>query len=219
MIHHISMSARQPRRVADVLSELVGGFVIPAPPQFPADSYFVLTGDEHGTLVEVLPYGAEMRPDSEQVGFAPAEAASPYSAVHALISVELDAERVLEIGQREGWVTRACDRGPFSVIECWVENRFMVEVAPPAFARRYLDFFTNPAAIRRRWPGSCRKRRPRQSPPSTATFPPNTAGLSNFTLRPAFYLLRDFPHAFRVLPNVIALQDQRRRGSLLLRVA
>jgi hypothetical protein len=148
MIHHISISAKEPRHVAGVLAEIMGGQVVPAPPHFPEDSWFLLTGDEYGTLVEVLPDGAEIRPNDEEAGFGVTPGRPPYVATHAYISVPASAERVVEIGEREGWLTRRCDRGPFDLIECWVENRLMIEFAPPEMARKYLDLFTNPAALR-----------------------------------------------------------------------
>lgn len=148
MIHHLSISAIAPRRTADLLAEIIGGQVAPAPPNFPADSWFVLAGDEHGTLVEVTPDGTEFRPEEGEAGFARVPLASPYSATHALISVAGSVERLFEIGRRAGWLTRRCDRGQFEVIECWVENRLMIELATPEMVRKYLDFFTNPVALR-----------------------------------------------------------------------
>jgi hypothetical protein len=148
MIHHISISAKEPRRVAGVLAEIIGGQVVPAPPNFPADSWFMLAGDKHGTLVEVLPDGAEFLPDSDEAGFNFTPGRSPFGATHAYISVAASAERVMEVGAREGWLTRRCDRGLFELIECWVENRLLIEFAPPEMARQYLDLFNNPEALR-----------------------------------------------------------------------
>src|SRR5262245_66509626 len=62
MIRHISIAVRNPLRVADVLAEILEGQVLPAPPNFPKDSLVVFPGDEHGTLIEVLPYGTELLP-------------------------------------------------------------------------------------------------------------------------------------------------------------
>jgi hypothetical protein len=33
-----------------------------------------------------------------------------------------------------------CDRGPFEVIEFWVENKLMLELLPPVQAEKYLNF-------------------------------------------------------------------------------
>lgn len=148
MIHHISISAKNPRKAADTIAEIMNAFVVPAPPNFPEDSWFILTGDKDGTLLEVTPYGTEMRPEEKAVDFAVNTESSPYSPFHALISVEASVERVIEIGKKAGWITRRVDRGPFEVIECWVENSLMLEIAPPELAQKYVDFFTDPLAIR-----------------------------------------------------------------------
>jgi hypothetical protein len=41
---------------------------------------------------------------------------------------------------REGWQCFRCNRGPFHVIEVWVENETMVEILPPEYAAEYLAF-------------------------------------------------------------------------------
>ena len=149
MIHHISIAVRNPIHVAGVLAEIMGADVFPAPPNFPKDARFVYPGDEHGTLIEVLPYGTEMRPDEPEAGFhAGAEPNSSFVATHAYVSVNLTGEELLRIGEREGWLTRRCDRGPFELIECWIENRLMIEFATPEMTAQYLGLLTNPEAMR-----------------------------------------------------------------------
>ena len=148
MIHHISLDAKRPRHVAEVLAEVLGGQVVPAPPNFRPDSWFVFTGDEHGTLVEVLPYGTELRPDKVEAGFHAGNVPeSPFQATHAYVSTNLSAEQILKIGAREDWLTRHCDRGQFELIEFWVENRLLVEFAPPEMKAQYINFLTNPEAL------------------------------------------------------------------------
>ena len=44
------------------------------------------------------------------------------------------------IAKGAGWHCVTCNRGPFHVIEVWVENDTMVEVLPPEFAAEYLAF-------------------------------------------------------------------------------
>ena len=63
-----------------------------------------------------------------------------YLSVHAAISVPTSQAQIEAIGQREGWLVRACDRGPFQVIEFWVENKLMLELLPPKFAAAYMGF-------------------------------------------------------------------------------
>ena len=149
MIHHISLSAKNPQHVANVLAEIAGGQVVPAPPNFPEGSRFVFTGDEHGTLFETVPYETEMRPEETEAGFRTGNAPnSPYVAMHAYISVAASREQILNIGQRENWLTRVCDRGPFELIECWIENRQLIEFATAEMKEQYVSLLTNPNAIK-----------------------------------------------------------------------
>jgi len=148
MIHHISIDAKNPQRVANVLAEILGGRNVPAPPNFTPGSRFVLAGDKHGTMVEVLPLGTEIQPDEPEAGFHQQPIPSDsYIPNHAYISVEASVDELLQIGAREGWLARQCDRGLFQLVEFWVENRQMIEFAPPEMKAQYLNFLTNPEAV------------------------------------------------------------------------
>src|SRR5580704_18734588 len=91
MIHHVSIPAREPEHVAEVLAE---------PQTWP---------------------------------------------FHVLLSVPHEAEEVERIGAREGWCAKTFGRGMqghkpfFHVIEFWLENRLLIEVAPPAMVQEYQD--------------------------------------------------------------------------------
>jgi hypothetical protein len=78
--------------------------------------------------------------------FARQEARS-YGSTHFALSVATDANTVQAIAQRAGWHCYDCNRGPFHVIEVWVENETMVEILPPDYAREYLAF-TRPDNVR-----------------------------------------------------------------------
>ena len=140
MIHHLSIAARDPRHVAEILAEIMGGAAVPFPPN--PGSFFALQLDQHGTGVEVHPAGTELRPGGEEgAGFVkktPAERC--YGAVHFALSVTAQPETVEAIARREGWQCLRCLRGSFHVMELWVENELMIEILPPDFAREYLDF-------------------------------------------------------------------------------
>jgi hypothetical protein len=146
MIHHLSIAARDPRHVAGVLAELMGGSAVPFPPN--PGSFFALQLDDHGSGVEVYPAGTELRPGgSDGGGFAKRpEAERGYGPTHFALSVATDADAVESIATREGWQCFRCNRGPFHVIEVWLENETMVEILPPEFAREYLAF-TRPDKI------------------------------------------------------------------------
>jgi hypothetical protein len=137
MIHHISISANEPRRVAGVLAELMGGMVVAFPPN--PGSFMALARDGHGTGVEVHPAGTVLDPEGYRFGRA--EPSSPLSVVHMALSVPCGPEAVEAIARREGWRCELFDRGgDFGVIELWLENRLLVEVLTPALAARYLAF-------------------------------------------------------------------------------
>jgi hypothetical protein len=104
-----------------------------------------LSGDPHGTMVEVYPETVVMLPGEGDGPVvyrrdAPAAGLAPF---HFLMSTPLDRTAVLALGEREGWRTRFFDRAApgkppvFSVIEFWIENRIMIEVAPPDMIETY----------------------------------------------------------------------------------
>jgi hypothetical protein len=140
MIHHLSIAARDPKHVAGVLAELMGGTAVPFPPN--PGSFFALQLDEHGSGVEVYPAGTELQPGgTDGGGFAKRpEGGRGYGPTHFALSVVTDADTVEKVAAREGWQCFNCNRGPFHVIEVWLENETMVEILPPEFAREYLAF-------------------------------------------------------------------------------
>ena len=142
MIHHLSIAARDPQHVADVLAECMDGIAVPFPPN--PGSFFALALDEHGTGVEVYPVGTELQPDGvEGTAFVKKEPTGPgYNPTHFALSVALEADQIEAIARREGWACYRCVRGGgfFHVMEVWIENASMVELLPPVFAKEYLDF-------------------------------------------------------------------------------
>jgi hypothetical protein len=138
MIHHLSIAAREPKLAADVLAALMSGTAVPFPPN--PGSFFALQLDEHGSGVEVYPAGTELQPGGAVGGSFVKKDARGYGPTHFALSVATDADTVRAIAQRAGWQCFDCNRGPFHVIEVWVENETMVEILPPEYAREYLAF-------------------------------------------------------------------------------
>ncbi len=143
MIHHVSIPADDPRRVATVLAEVMGGKCYPFPGGF-RNSFMAVSGDARGTAIEVYPAGLHLVPDGDdQVGIADTGQATGYSSFHLLLSVDMELADIERIGQREGWLTRLCGRRPpngpvlFEVIEFWLENKLMVELAPKSMIGAY----------------------------------------------------------------------------------
>jgi len=146
MIHHVSISAHDPHHVAEVLAELMSGRAYPFPGGI-ADSFMAVSGDDNGTMIEVYPENVTLTPGDgdEQVGAAATSGAPGYTPFHILLSVPLDEAAVQRIGDREGWRTQRFGRGApgqkpfFDVIEVWVENRLMIEVATPDMLAAYTN--------------------------------------------------------------------------------
>ena len=145
MIHHVSIPAREPQRVAEVLAELMNGKCLPFGPL--EGAFMATSGDANGTMIEVYPERATLNiPDrDDQVVFAENPAPPRTWPFHVLLSVRREAEEVERIGAREGWRAQTFGRGMrghepfFHVIEFWLENRLLIEVATRAMAQEYLD--------------------------------------------------------------------------------
>ncbi|MBD2122263.1 hypothetical protein [Trichocoleus sp. FACHB-262] len=148
MLHHLSVSVKNPQHVASVLAEVLQGRMMPFPPN--PGSYIVFAADEFGTGIELYPLGSELIPDAweGQAGFQINEQqSSQYTPVHAAFSVSLSLEEIERIGERESWRVLPANRdGLFDVVEFWVENRLMLEFFTPAMAQKYMNVFS-PAGI------------------------------------------------------------------------
>lgn len=149
MIHHVSIPARDPRHVAEVLAELMRGKCHPFGPL--EGAFMAASGDEHGTMIEVYPDRAtlDIPPNDDQVVFGDNTAPPKTWPFHVFLSVPREADEVERIGAREGWRAKTYGRGMqgkkpfFHVIEFWLENRLMIEVVSPAMAQEYQDFLKN----------------------------------------------------------------------------
>ena len=62
-----------------------------------------------------------------------------YQHLPALKAPALDAEA---IAQREQWRCVRCSRGYFEVIEFWLENTVLLELATPELAQQYTAVLT-----------------------------------------------------------------------------
>ena len=140
MIHHFSLPARDPMRVAQVLAELIGGRAYRFPGPLPGAAMAV-SGDRDGTMIEVYPETVVVAPGE---GEAPADRAPV--GFHVLLSVPHDRATIERIGQAAGWRTRFFSRAApglppvFHVVEVWVENRLLLEVVPADMIEVYESY-------------------------------------------------------------------------------
>src|SRR5579863_8980016 len=97
MIHHVSIPARDPKRVAEVLAELMGGATRQPLPEQAPDLWIAYQRDQDGTFVQVLPLGAELRPASAG-GPRLGEARDlGYGPFHFALSVEMSPDEIAAI--------------------------------------------------------------------------------------------------------------------------
>lgn len=143
MIHHVSIPARDPQHVAKVLSELTGWAARPFLGPVPG-AIMLLAEDGHGTGIEIYPDGTTMAPGEgvDQIHFGRGQSPALFP-FHILLSLDTDRETIQRLGEREGWRTLNCWRGPpehpvFELIEFWIENRVMIEVATPDMLPNYV---------------------------------------------------------------------------------
>ncbi len=143
MIHHVSIPARDPRHVAEVLGELLQGYVGPFVAPFPG-SWVAYEDDGNGSGFEVYPAGTAIVPgEGDAMGAYKMQEPDRATAFHALVSVKVDRATIERIGAREGWRTLHFWRGPspevrlFELYEFWVENRVLLELVTPDMVPAY----------------------------------------------------------------------------------
>ena len=138
MLFHISIAAERPKPAARLVAELWGGRAYPFPP-VAEGSWIAMAGDERGSAIEVYPLGTELHQGDGESAVRPvAGRPSRNGPVHVAIATELGVDAVKAIAERFGAPARVCARGPFHVIEVWVEGCFMIEVLTPEMQAEYL---------------------------------------------------------------------------------
>jgi catechol 2,3-dioxygenase-like lactoylglutathione lyase family enzyme len=146
-IHHFTVPARDPQRVASVLAELLGARVIPLP--HPEGTLLVYAGDADGSAIEVWP--AATRGDVGGHELYQRDLPLPEGWPHHgyVTSDAADPERVLAVFAREGWTAQRVHNGPphsgFSLVRCWIENQVCIEIGGPDMRAQYERFFKEAA--------------------------------------------------------------------------
>ena len=151
MIHHVSISVRDPEHVARVLAELLGGYCGPFIGPFPG-AWVVYQEDQLGSGIEVYRLETELVPGSadDEQGFARLGSPPGLSSFHALVSTKVDRATIERIGAREGWRTRHFWRGPpgvqlFELYEVWIDNRVLFELVTEDMLPAYVKIANGPA--------------------------------------------------------------------------
>ncbi len=96
--------------------------------------------EEYGTAIEVYPRDEVMMPgtgDGDMVRLGHADNPPRYGAFHLAVGTKLSKEEIIAVGKREGWRAVHCDRGPFDLVEFWLEDSLMIEFLDPRMQARY----------------------------------------------------------------------------------
>ena len=141
MLHHASFNVRRPAAVAKVLAEMLAATAVRAPsPPFPGDSWFVLSGDDAGTFIEILPWGAVLTPHA-RFGIGEDEAMRAYGGSHVLLGTPHGEEKIRALAEGEGWLVQLVDARLFKVLKVWIDNATLVEFLTPAMREAYVETF------------------------------------------------------------------------------
>ena len=140
MIFHFSIAADDPKRTATMLAELWRGEAFPFP-MIGKGSWIAHGGDDRGSTVEVYPRDLAFYP-TERAAEERYEPVSRHGPFHAAVATPLGIEEVEEIGRRYGCHTSLCNRGPFRVIEYWVDDCLMLEMLTPEMQAEYRGSIT-----------------------------------------------------------------------------
>ncbi len=139
MIHHISIPADDPLRVAQALAAFWRTEVLPFP-MYDA-SFIVFSGDGQGSAVEVYPAPGVLQPATPELPALVEGPAGGHSGFHAALSVPVDEASIAAVCEAQGWLCRRGSRGDFfHVVEVWVENRTLLELLTPEMAAEYRAF-------------------------------------------------------------------------------
>jgi hypothetical protein len=136
VIFHFSIAADDPKRTATMIAELWRGEAFYFP-MVAEGSWVAHARDDRRSTIEVYPRDLAFYPNATGEGDQRNELVSRHGPFHAAVATPLSIDEVQEIGRRYGCHTIVCQRGPFRVIEYWVDNALMLEMLTPEMQAEY----------------------------------------------------------------------------------
>ncbi|MBE1527969.1 hypothetical protein GGC65_002425 [Sphingopyxis sp. OAS728] len=109
-------------------------------PLFLAGTWFVVSGDERGLSLEILPWTAAFDPKSP-LGLSRRPEGPGCSAAHVLISSVHSRDHLLAIAAEAGWHAQDVETGMFRIVKLWIDEVVLVEVLAAGEAGRYVESF------------------------------------------------------------------------------
>lgn len=142
-IHHFTVPAHEPPRVARTLAEILGARVVSIP--HPPGTLLVYAGDSDGSAIEVWPANLRIDPAAQELVLRdlPLPEAWPH---HAFVTSDVcDTKAILAIFAREGWRAEHVQNGPrgtgFSLVRGYIENHTGIELGGSDMRAEYEGFF------------------------------------------------------------------------------
>ncbi len=142
-IHHFTVPAHDPAKVAAALAEILGAKVVSLP--HPEGTLLVYAGDGDGTAIEVWPAKLRIEPTRGDLALRelPLPEAWPH---HAFVTSDAcSTETILAIFAREGWRAERVQNGPpgrgFSLVRGFIENHTGIELGGSEMRAEYERYF------------------------------------------------------------------------------
>lgn len=142
-IHHVSLPAHEPARVARVLAELFGARVVPLP--HPEGTLLVYGGDDDGTALEIWPAATRGGVGARELTQRDLPLPEDWPHHAFVTSASCDEDAIVEVFAREGWRAERVHNGPphagFSLVRGWIENHATIEIGGREMRAQYERFF------------------------------------------------------------------------------
>jgi hypothetical protein len=142
-IHHFTVPAHDPAKVAGVLAEILGARVVALP--HPRGTLLVYAGDDDGSAIEVWPASLRVDPSLHDLALRdlPLPEAWPH---HAFVTSDVcTTDSILAIFAREGWRAEHVHNGSsgagFSLVRGLIENHTSIELGGSDMRAEYERFF------------------------------------------------------------------------------
>ncbi len=142
-IHHFTVPAHDPAKVAAALAEILGAKGVSVP--HPEGTLLVYAGVGDGTAIEVWPAKLRIEPTRGDLALRelPLPEAWPH---HAFVTSDAcSTETILAIFAREGWRAERVQNGPpgrgFSLVRGFIENHTGIELGGSEMRAEYERYF------------------------------------------------------------------------------
>jgi hypothetical protein len=139
VILHASVTADDPKRSAETLALLLEGEAFPMGPGVGTWMAISTTSD---CVVEVMKRGSEFHPVPREHVETRMGPPVRHTGFHLLIETPLSEAQVLKLAEQRGAMAHRSRHGFFDVIEFWIDDCLLVEVATPDLAEVYRNLAT-----------------------------------------------------------------------------